>query len=126
MRRLFPELHGRPGVSPSRADGTLADYASLRDIPYGGSYGRMAGENGWFYFAAPPRAGEPRRLPPGLRPPEAAEPDGVFNGVESVTVTLSGRGEIYYTTDGSYPTADSPFYTGPITWRRPASSGPSA
>ena len=47
--------------------------------------------------------------------PASAEPDGVFNNVPSVTVTLTGPGEIFYTTDGSLPTEDSPRYTGPLS-----------
>ena len=31
----------------------IVDYAALRDIPYECSFGRMDGENGWFYFAEP-------------------------------------------------------------------------
>ncbi|MBR1456692.1 MAG: CotH kinase family protein [Oscillospiraceae bacterium] len=97
------------------AEGELVDYASLRDIPYGCSYGRTAGENGWFYFDA---------ITPGVvngagyrriaLPPTAAEPDGVFNGVDSVTVTLEAPGTIYYTTDGTMPNAASPVYTEPL------------
>ena len=37
----------------SRADGTLCDYTTLFGIPVRGSYGRMDGENGFFYFASP-------------------------------------------------------------------------
>ena len=99
----------------SRADGSLADYVSLRDIPYLGSYGRMSGENGWFYFASSTPGWENedgrRRVSAMPRP---AEPDGVFDGKDSVTVTLLGDGVIYYTTDGSVPTPDSPLYENPI------------
>ena len=103
----------------SRADGSLADYVSLRGIPYEGSFGRMPGQNGWFFFAlATPGAensGGERRI---SSMPVSLEPDGVFNGVESVTVRLSGSGEIHYTTDGSYPTLSSPVYTEPIRVER--------
>ena len=100
----------------AKIDGTLEDYAPLRDIPYGCSFGRMSGENGWFYFAdsSPklPNAGGRRRVSSA---PAAAEPDGVFNGVDRVTVTLEGSGTIYYTTDGTLPYASGIRYTGPIT-----------
>ena len=100
----------------SRADGSLIDYAELSDVPLGGSVGRLEGEGGFFYFAAatPGREnGEGFRRISGS--PESPEPDGVFDGVESYTVTLSGPGEIRYSLDGSVPTAESPLYTEPIT-----------
>jgi len=99
----------------AKSDGTLTDYASLRDIPYRCSYGRMPGENGWFYFEVP---GPGRPNERGYRrvacSPAAAEPDGVFEGVEGVTVTLEAPGTIYYTTDGTLPDAASAIYTEPL------------
>ena len=99
----------------SRADGTLADYVSLHDIPYGCSYGRMDRENGFFYFRQP----TPIALNEGgcrliAEKPALLGRDGIFNNVESVTVTLSAPGEIYYTTDGSAPNANSALYTEPL------------
>lgn len=93
----------------------LVDYASLRDIPFGCSYGRVPEENGWFYFDIP----NPGSLnKPGYRrvsaAPTALEADGVFNGVEGVTVTLAAAGDIYYTTDSSAPTLASEPYIMPI------------
>ena len=99
----------------SAPDGTLVDYAALRGIPLHVSYGRMDGEAGWFYFdtLTPGKDNEAgcRRI---SNAPTAAEPDGVFEGVESVTVELCADGEIYYTTDGSLPTANSERYEGPL------------
>ncbi len=96
-------------------DGSLIDYASLRDIPYGGSYGRMPGKNGWFYFDSVSPGAENsngyRRIAPM---PTVSAPDGVYNNVSYVTVTLNAPGTIYYTTDGSLPTAASHRYTGPV------------
>jgi len=100
----------------SRADGTLMDYAVLLDIPYHGSYGRMDGSNGFFFFPTPTRdaqnAGGLRRV---ADKPVLLGEEGVFNGVESVTVELSADGEIHYTTDGSVPTLSSPLYSGPFS-----------
>ena len=96
--------------------GEIVDYASLRDIPYECSFGRMDGENGWFYFAEPSpgkaNAGGERRV---AVKPVSLTPDGVFEGVDSVTVELSGTGTVRYTLDGSTPTEESPEYTKPIT-----------
>ncbi len=100
----------------SAADGTLCDYACVRGVPYHGSFGRLDGQNGFFYFASPTpgenNAGGARTV---AARPELLGRDGVFDGVESVSVTLSGDGEIRYTTDGSAPTASSALYTGPLT-----------
>ncbi len=55
-------------------EGELLDCVSLKDIPYLGSFGRMAGEAGWFYFSSPsPGGASPWRWwrlpPPQSRPP---------------------------------------------------------
>ena len=102
----------------SRADGSLADYASLRGIPYKASYGRMPGQNGWFFLPEPSPGGEnyngQRRV---SAMPRSLERDGVYNEVDSVSVSLEGSGTIRYTLDGTTPTAHSPLYEGPITLR---------
>ena len=100
----------------SRGDGTLLDFAALHDIPEDCSLGREDGRAGFLYYATPsPRkenSGGQRRV---SESPESPEADGVFEGVESVTVTLRGSGEIHYTLDGSTPTPDSPLYTDALT-----------
>ncbi len=94
----------------------VVDAVSLRDIPYECSYGRMDGQNGFFFFANPSpntdNFGGCRRVSAA---PSALSPDGCYEGVSSVTVELSGNGSIYYTTDGSLPTVESTPYTGPIS-----------
>jgi len=99
----------------SAEDGTLCDYVHLTGIPFRGSMGRLSGENGFFYFTEP-SPGAPNQG--GFRC-VAAKPvllgeDGVFDGVESVTVALAAGGEIHYTLDGSTPTAASPVYSEPL------------
>ena len=100
----------------SDSAGTLWDQVSLRDIPAGGSYGRMDGQPGWFFFAVPSpgrdNSGGLRRVSAS---PVSLTPDGVYEEVSAVSVTLDGAGALYYTLDGSLPTAASTRYTGPIT-----------
>ena len=97
------------------SDGRLCDQAFLRSIPIGGSYGRLDGENGFFYFsAATPGAANGRGWRMVAAMPAADTAPGVYDDAESVTVALSGEA-VHYTTDGSTPTADSPLYTDPIT-----------
>ena len=97
------------------ASGTLCDWAFLRDIPAGGSYGRLNGEDGYFYFAQSSRGADNGT---GCRM-VAAKPTvdiaaGVYDDAESLTLTITGE-NVHYTLDGSDPTADDPAYTAPIT-----------
>lgn len=99
----------------SDPDGKLIDYAALRGVPYDRSYGRIDGRPGWFYFderTPGKKNGEGCRRVSSA--PVSLAPDGVFEGVESVTVELQAAGEIYYTTDGSLPTTKSLHYEGPL------------
>ncbi len=95
--------------------GNLIDYAALRGIPYNVSYGRLDDRPGWFFFdeRTPGKANAEgcRRISDA---PVSLGADGVFEGVESVTVELQAAGKIFYTTDGSLPTADSLPYTEPL------------
>ena len=105
----------REHIYLSRADGTPVDYALLENIPYGASYGRAEGENGFFYFLTPnpggPNENGVRRV---AQKPVLLSEEGVFDDVDSVEVVLSAPGEIHYTTDGSTPSAGSALYTEPL------------
>ena len=93
--------------------GELADYVALRDIPYGKTYGRIDGENGFFYLdLSTPEKGNEKGCRRVCESPEVLTPYGVFNKVKAVEVTLSGDGDIYYTTDGSRPDVSGIPYTG--------------
>ena len=96
-------------------DEGLRDWVSLKNIPVNCSYGRIEGENGFYYMDAPSpgadnRYGE-RRISSA---PVSLTPDGIYNDTDSVSVELSGEGKIYFTTDGSLPDTDSTEYTGPV------------
>ncbi len=99
----------------STVEGNLADYASLREIPYKGTYGRIPEREGFFYLKeeSPGREngfGE-RRVSSA---PVSERRDGIFENISSVSVTLTAKGEIRYTLDGSRPTVSSSLYTEPI------------
>ncbi len=99
----------------SRGDGSLTDYVALRDVPYSVSFGRLPGENGWFFLSEPSPGREnesgARRVSDS---PRTLTPDGIYDDVEEILVVLEGKGEIRYTTDGSCPSLDSPLYEEPI------------
>ena len=106
----------REQIYLTNGEGKRIDSANLFDIPYNGSLGRMDGEGGFFYFTTPTPGAENRD---GCRrisaAPVSLTADGIFEGAERVTVTLSGVGTLRYTLDGSAPTENSPAYTEPLT-----------
>ena len=95
--------------------GTLCDWAFLREIPLGGSYGRLDGENGYFYFTSSTRGAENGT---GFRSvaaaPTADTAAGVYDDAESLTIALTGE-NLHDTLDGSDPTESGGAYTAPIT-----------
>ncbi len=105
----------------SRSDGTLMDWASLRGIPYGGSFGRMEGEAGWFYFAEPTPEEENadgcRRV---SAQPVLLTRDGVFEDTDGVRVELAAPGEIYYSLGDEMPDENAVRYTEPFMLERTA------
>ncbi len=98
----------------SREDSGLCDWLPLRDIPYGGSYGRMPGQAGAFFFAS---ASPDEENTAGYRRvsamPAATTPDGVFASSEPVILDLQADGKIYYTFDATVPDESSLLWEGP-------------
>ena len=93
----------------------LSDYVRISGVPLMGSAGRMNGETGIFYFSTPtPGEENSGGVAEITADPFVETPDGVYNDVSSVSVVLSGEGQIYYTLDGSEPTMNDLLYTGPV------------
>lgn len=106
-------------VYVSHVENGLSDYVRVSGVPLMGSAGRMDGENSFFYFATPTPGGENTGgVAEITADPFVETPDGVYNDVDSVSVVLSGEGQIYYTLDGSEPTMNSALYTEPLTLSR--------
>lgn len=95
--------------------GRLSDRCLLRDIPYGGSMGRLEGRAGFFLFSDPtPGKANADGYRTQAAAPRALTAQGVYEGVETLEVALEGEGSIYYTLDGSVPTAASQEYKRPF------------
>ncbi len=92
-------------------DGICLDAMRITGLGYQMSYGRMPGKAGFFYFEEPTPGKENRDGKAGKSSePVVSEAPGVYNGVSSLKVSLSGEGTIYYTLDGSWPTEKSRKY----------------
>ncbi len=97
------------------SDGSIIDVLHLKNIPYRCSFGRSLSEGGHFYFETP-TPGKPNEEGRSLisSTPTADTAPGIYDNVNSLTVALSGNGTIYYTLDGSWPTAKDEVYTVPF------------
>ena len=92
----------------------LVDYVYLKGILPQMSYGRDQNTGGFYYM-------EPSPLNPntaGYRQisnmPQSSIAPGVYSSDKGLQVTLEADGVIYYTTDGSTPSASSAVYSEPI------------
>lgn len=93
-------------------NGTLTDVLSIpADLQKNESYGRYGKIP--MYLSSPSFGSDNSSgYLTGVAVPNASLPSGLYD--EAVTITLSGDGDIYYTTDGTRPTSSSTRYSEPI------------
>lgn len=97
----------------------LCDYVALHDLPVNGSCGRRDGQGGFFYFTAPsPERDNGEGFRMVSEAPISLTEDGVYNGIDSLSVELSAPGAIYCSTDGTLPRIDGKRCEGPISLSR--------
>lgn len=90
-------------------DGRVFDAFEVPHLPADRSWGR--GKGGMRYFETPSLGSANPDGYNGLSgTPGSSLPGGLYRGEQ--TVTLTGAGRIFYTTDGSRPTVDSALYGG--------------
>lgn len=91
-------------------DGKFIDGVCTKEAPYGASTGRIDGKKGFFYFTTPTPKGENGES--GKRfitqRPRFNQKPGVYNDRDSIVLMLQDTTRrVYYTLDGSEPTAAS-------------------
>ena len=94
----------------------IVDSMAIPALGENAAYGRAEGYDGFSLISSPtPGVSNGRRIDSPTASPVSSVPQGVYNDISSLTVELSGEGDIYYTTDCSDPTVNGKLYTTPLT-----------
>lgn len=102
----------------TQPDGVVVDIFSTGKLRIGVTSGRAGTELGTrYFFATPtPKSENNRTKYTGYASmPKGSLPGGYAKAGDTFTLTTDSDQVIRYTTDGSYPTENSPKYQGPIT-----------
>ncbi len=91
----------------------VVDSIFIASVPTGYSMGRA--DSGFNYYSNPTPGSKNNSGTMQISyVPIFSSAPGVYNDVESVTVEIFGEGTVYYTTDGSIPSARSKVYSEPL------------
>lgn len=96
-------------------DGIVVDHVFLPELETDVAYGRAPQQAGFTQLAKPTPDKANAETARISRTPEPSLAQGSYDDVQSITVSLSATGEIYYTTDCTTPSKRTKKYTGPIT-----------
>lgn len=110
------DVDGNESLALSDAQGNIIDQMLVTSQRRGVSYGRASGESSYVYFANPtPGAANGGTFYRRCAQEVAFSQDGgVQDGPVTLTLSAEAGMTIYYTTDGSEPTAASSVYTAPL------------
>ena len=96
-------------------ENAVVDYVIIPELAGDTAWGRPAGKSARDLLSSPTPGSANAAAARISATPVANLPQGAYDNVSSITVSFSGSGEIYYTTDCTTPTRNSRRYTGPIT-----------
>ncbi|MBR6968869.1 MAG: CotH kinase family protein [Ruminococcus sp.] len=104
-------------ITLTDAEGNTAQTVTVGALASDTSYGQYPDGSGEFYTLSctPDQANSAPEGSNAVHQPEFSSDSGFYDNSFSLTLTADEGCRIFYTTDGSDPTAESEEYTGPIT-----------
>lgn len=99
-------------------DNVIVDFAILPELSGNQAWGRPKGKASFSLLASPTPESANSAAAKISASPTAELPQGAYDKVNTLSISFSAPGEIYYTTDCTVPTRSSKRYTGPIVISR--------